>query len=67
DEIRAACELDHAAERALRDGHQRLGLSGRGWDRVARVARTIADLAGSEAVTDEHVAEALQLRRKPAS
>jgi magnesium chelatase family protein len=41
---------------------ERLGLSGRGYDRVRRVARTIADLDGSDAVRAVHVAEALQLR-----
>ena len=40
----------------------RLALSGRGWDRVRRVARTIADLEGAEAVAGDHVAEALALR-----
>ena len=39
-----------------------LGLSGRGVDRVLRVGRTLADLGGSEAVTDEHVAEAVTYR-----
>ncbi len=41
---------------------ERLGLSGRGYDRVRRVARTIADLDGSDAIRAAHVAEALQLR-----
>jgi len=64
EELRSRCGLDRGAQRALRQGHERLGLSGRGWDRVIRVARTIADLEESEAVTDEHVAGALSLRRK---
>jgi magnesium chelatase family protein len=37
-------------------------LTARGWDRVRRVARTIADLAGEEQVAEPHVAEALALR-----
>jgi magnesium chelatase family protein len=41
---------------------ERLGLSGRGYDRVRRVARTIADLDGSDGIRSVHVAEALQLR-----
>ena len=43
----------------LRD---RLGLTGRGWDRVRRVARTIADLEGTGIVAGDHVAEAMTLR-----
>ncbi len=63
-ELRSRGNLDRGAERALRAGHQKLGLSGRGWDRMIRVARTIADLDDSDAVTDEHVNRALSLRRK---
>jgi magnesium chelatase family protein len=40
----------------------RLGLSARGCDRVIRVARTVADLAGSERVAGDHLAEALRFR-----
>ena len=43
--------------RSLREGHERLGLSGRGWDRAIRVARTIADLGGrATTIGEEHVA-----------
>ncbi len=64
EQTRRHCALDGAGERILREGHERLGLSGRGWDRVLRVARTIADLAGEEAISGDHLANALGLRRK---
>jgi magnesium chelatase family protein len=62
-ELATACRTDTAAERLLWSGRTRLGLSARGFHRVLRVARTIADLAASEAILAPHVAEALQLKR----
>jgi magnesium chelatase family protein len=46
----------------LRKAVGTMNLTGRGWDRVRRVARTIADLAGSVEIGDGHVAEALAFR-----
>jgi magnesium chelatase family protein len=63
-ELRRHSHLDREARRMLAEGHERLGLSGRGWDRVVRVARTIADLAGNEVVGEPEVAEALNMRRR---
>ena len=60
--ITTLCRPDAAGRALLRTAVERLGLSARGYDRVLKVARTIADLAGSPNVTAEHVAEALQYR-----
>jgi len=56
------CATDQAALRVLRAAMTRLSLSARGYDRVRKVARTIADLAGEERLGADHVAEALQFR-----
>jgi len=56
------CALDHAGVRLLATAAARMALSARGYDRVRKVARTIADLAGADTVDAGHVAEALQFR-----
>jgi magnesium chelatase family protein len=61
---RAHSRLDSEARALLADGHARLGLSGRGYERVLRLARTLADLDGSDRVRADHVGEALTLRRR---
>jgi magnesium chelatase family protein len=60
--VAQVCRLDAGGRELLRRGVEQLGLSARGYDRVLKVARTIADLAGSGGVLAEHVAEALQYR-----
>jgi len=56
------CRLDQAGVRLLGAAVERLALSGRGYDRVRKVARTIADLDGADEIAADHVAEALQFR-----
>jgi magnesium chelatase family protein len=63
-EIRRDAALDRAAEDVLARGQANLGLSGRGYDRVLRLARTLADLADRGAVAEEDVGEALTLRSR---
>ncbi len=60
--IRIFCQLDDASKRLMERAYDTLGLSARGHDRILRLARTIADLAGSEAILPIHLAEAVQLR-----
>ena len=56
------CLLDQAGERLMKGAFDRLGLTGRSHDRILRMARTIADLDGSERIEAAHLAEAIQYR-----
>ena len=60
--IHKYCILDDEASALLRTAYDRMGLSARGYDRILRVARTVADLAKSDLIRAPHVAEAIQLR-----
>lgn len=65
DALQQMVPLDDAARKLLEDATTRLQLSMRGLTRVLRVARTIADLAGSEQVSTLHLSEALSYRQQP--
>jgi magnesium chelatase family protein len=61
-ELRQFCGLDETSMELLRHAMNELGLSARAYDRILKVARTIADLAGSDRILPEHVGEAIQYR-----
>src|SRR5215470_10247626 len=61
-ELKTYCELDETTLELLKFAMGDLRLSARAYDRILKVARTIADLAGSERITSDHVSEAIQYR-----
>ena len=61
-QIRQFCPMDDAAQMLLRGAFERMGLSARGYDRILRVARTVADMDETEVIVASHIAEAIQMR-----
>ena len=61
-QVRRVCRMTPAAERLLRASYETLGLSARAHDRILRVARTVADLAGKQLLDEDSLLEALQYR-----
>jgi len=61
-ELKTYCALDEATVELLKFAMNDLDLSARAYDRILKVARTIADLAGSENIAGDHVSEAIQFR-----
>jgi len=63
-EIRKFCHLQDEGQSLMRSAMSQLNLSARAYHRILKLARTIADLAGSEEIQSTHLAEALQYRPK---
>jgi len=63
-EVRKFCKLDETSESLMRSAMNQMNLSARAYHRILKLARTIADLAGSENIQPSHLAEALQYRPK---
>ena len=61
-QLRQFCQVQDAAQELLRVAITQLGLSARAYDRVLKVARTIADLTQGPAIEAEHISEAIQYR-----
>jgi magnesium chelatase family protein len=61
-EVRDHCRVDDTGKNLLRAAMQQLQMSARAYHRILKLARTIADLAGSEGIETAHLAEAIQYR-----
>ena len=66
-EVRDFCQVDPAGKSLLKAAMQQLQMSARAYHRILKLARTIADLAGSETVQTVHLAEAIQYRPRRSS
>ena len=62
DEMRKYCDLDEACAELMKQAFEAMGLTARSYDRILKVARTVADLDGCENIEPQHIAEAIQYR-----
>ena len=62
-ELRQYCALDAESQALMEGAYEHMGLTARSYDRLLRVARTIADLDGSQPLQPHHLAEAIQYRQ----
>jgi magnesium chelatase family protein len=60
--VKDICFINDDGRKLLRNAMERLGLSARAYDRILKVSRTVADLAGEELIGVAHLAEAIQYR-----
>ena len=61
-QLQKFCHLDEKSQQMLKMAMEKLDLSARAYDRILKVARTIADLETAENISTEHIAEAIQYR-----
>ena len=62
EEMRRYCELSEESAELMKNAFEAMGLTARSYDRILKVARTVADLDGSETIEPQHIAEAIQYR-----
>jgi len=62
EEMRKYCDLSEESAGLMKNAFEAMGLTARSYDRILKVARTVADLDGSETIEPQHIAEAIQYR-----